>query len=242
MQTDPLNPRPRLSIIIPFHNEAGNAGPLLRETRQLLPEAEVIAVDDGSTDRTFAEIAEISGVKVLQHPANFGQSAALWSGLRAAEGELLVLLDGDGQNDPRDILPMLAQAGPGRMVCGVRVRRADSAWRIFCGGMANAWRNFFLRDGLSDAGCTLKILPRAILPDLVFFDGFHRFLGALGRAAGLELVEVPVSHRRRLNGRSHYSAHNRLGRGLQDLFGVAWLLTRRRRLREISSAVPASRN
>jgi dolichol-phosphate mannosyltransferase len=216
-----------LSIIIPFHNETGNAAPLLRETRQLFPQAEILAIDDGSTDQTALEIRSVPGITLLQHTTNLGQSAALWTGFQAARGNLIALLDGDGQNDPRDILLLLPQAGPGRLVCGVRARRADSTWRRLCGRLANAVRNSILHDGLTDAGCTLKILHRSDLTHFLYFHGFHRFLGPIARAAGLQIIQIPVSHRPRHHGHSHYSARSRLLRGLTDLFGVAWLLSRR---------------
>lgn len=225
----PSLPAP-FSVVIPFHNEAGNAAPLLHEIHNLHPTAEILAIDDGSTDATLAEISTVPGVTLLRHSSNLGQSAALWTGLQAASSDLIVLMDGDGQNDPADIARLIPLAAPGTLVCGVRTQRADSLWRGLCGTSANFFRNLLLRDGLSDSGCTLKVLHRDDLHRFIFFNGFHRFLGAIARAGGIRLLQIPVSHRPRQHGRSHYSARGRFLRGLADLLGVLWLLSRRKSL------------
>jgi len=225
-----------LSVVIPLHNESGNIAPLVAEIRLALTEIshEILLVNDGSTDGTLTECQALSGVRVISHCKACGQSAALLTGIRAAEGEWVVTLDGDGQNDPVDI-PMLWQramvfdaAGSRVMVMGERTRRRDSAARRYMSRAANWVRESLLHDGVRDTGCSLKIFRRADFLALPFFDHMHRYLPALMRREGVTTHAFPVNHRARQRGISKYGFWDRLWVGIADLIGIWWLLQRRK--------------
>lgn len=199
---------------------------VLREVRACCPTAEIVAVDDGSSDGTRSLIAAEPGVTLVALPRNLGQSAALYAGLLRARHEVCVMLDGDGQNDPHDIPAVVAALAAADLVCGYRVRRQDTWRRRVASRVANRIRRVILRDGIRDTGCSLKAMRRAHVGCLVPFNGMHRYLPALLGNAGLRVVEVPVNHRPRLRGVSKYTIGGRAWRGLRDLIGVAWLLSR----------------
>lgn len=216
-----------LSIVVPFYNEEECARQVLLEIREAQPEAEVIAVDDGSTDGTAAVLSGVDGVRIISFANNRGQSAALYAGLRAASGELIAMMDGDGQNDPRDIASLLAALRNSDVAYGVRSNRRDSPARVLAGRLANAIRRFVLGDSASDTGCSLKAIRREHVKYLVPFNGLHRYLPAFFARSGLRAVEIPVNHRPRTTGVSKYTLGGRALRGLWDLVGVRWLLARR---------------
>ncbi|MFQ3671705.1 MAG: glycosyltransferase family 2 protein [Verrucomicrobiia bacterium] len=218
---------PKISIVIPFFNEEENVTAVLREIREKVPEAEIVAVDDGSTDRTAELIRAEPGVTGLFFPRNLGQSAALYGGLYRATGEWLVMMDGDGQNDPADIPALVEAMSRADFVCGYRRKRNDSWQKRVASRIANGIRSRVLGDGCRDTGCTLKAIRREHLQHLVPFNALHRFLPALLRSAGLSMVEVPANHRARRFGVSKYTVAGRAWRGLRDLLGVRWLLSRR---------------
>lgn len=215
-----------ISIVVPFYNEEECVEDVVAEIKEACPEAEIITVNDGSNDRTGELLEKISGIRVLHFPRNRGQSAALYYGLQAATGEYCVMMDGDGQNDPADIPACLRLAAPERLVCGVRQNRQDTAYRKVASRIANRVRRAFLNDDASDTGCSLKVLHRSQVCHLIPFNGLHRFIPALMKRAGLEIHEIPVHHRPRVKGVSKYTVGGRALRGLRDLFGVAWLLSR----------------
>ncbi|MEI6280134.1 MAG: glycosyltransferase family 2 protein [Verrucomicrobiae bacterium] len=218
---------PRLSVIIPFFNESETVRGVLEEVRDVLPDAEIVAVDDGSSDGTRAGIESVSGVRTVVLSRNCGQSAALYAGLREATGDLLAMMDGDGQNDPADLPRMIGALARGDVVYGVRVRRQDTLMRRFASRFANALRRAVLGDRARDTGCTMKVIRRAHRDLLVPFNGLHRFLPAFFERAGLTAVEVEVNHRPRRAGTSKYTIGGRALRGAWDLIGVRWLLSRR---------------
>ncbi len=217
------------SIIIPFYNEEACVRSVLDEVRACQPDAEIIAVDDGSRDGTWAVICGTKSVKGLRLTQNRGQSAAMYAGMRAASSELIVLMDGDGQNDPADIekLVDLLQQGNWDVVCGRRVKRRDTWSRRIASKSANAIRRSILNDGISDTGCSLKAFRREHVELLVPFNGLHRYLPAIFKHANLRITEIPVNHRARTLGVSKYTNWNRALRGIYDLFGVRWLLNRK---------------
>jgi dolichol-phosphate mannosyltransferase len=228
---------PRVSVVIPMRNEAPNIAPLVAEIELALADVphEIICVDDGSTDDTalaLAEAARAAPVRARRHRTSCGQSAAVITGVKAARGEWIATLDGDGQNDPADIPALLAAAGregPRVLIAGHRVNRKDSAVKRVTSRHANRIRAWLLRDATPDSGCGLKVFPRALFLELPHFDHMHRFLPALAMRAGARVVSVPVNHRPRLRGTSNYGTLDRLAVSLSDVLGVAWLQRRGKR-------------
>lgn len=226
-----------LSIVIPVYNEADNITALLQEIRQALasrPDYEVIVVDDCSTDNTNTQLqalrAEISQLRVIRHTENSGQSMALITGVRNARADWIATLDGDGQNDPADILNLL-QARDEKLdaiclIAGIRRRRQDSWVKRMSSRIANAVRGGLLGDHFPDTGCGIKLFPRQAFLDLPHFDHMHRFLPTLFQRQGWGVVGVNVGHRPRMAGTSKYGTFDRLRVGVVDLFGVMWLLRR----------------
>lgn len=226
-----------LSVVIPVHDEEANIGPLVAETLAALhPHGafEIVCVDDRSADRTLAVLRELARevpqFRALAHSRRRGQSAAIRTGVKAARGAWIATMDGDGQNDPRDIPRLLAQrdASPPavKLLAGWRVDRKDSGSKRWASRWANRIRAAALRDRTPDTGCGIKLFERAAFLDLPYFDHMHRYLPALMQRAGWTTVSVPVSHRPRLAGRSKYGNLSRAAAGLWDLLGVAWLLRR----------------
>ena len=221
--------RPVVSVIVPLFNEEENVPILQQELAAALRGIphEIIFVDDGSTDRTLERLARTPETRVLHFEKNAGQSAAMYAGANAARGATVVLIDGDLQNDPADILKLLAEIERGAdLVCGYRARRKDTVVKRLTSRIANFVRSRFTKDGVRDTGCTLKAMRRECVRTLVPFKGMHRFIPALVKGAGYRLVEVPVNHRARQFGTSKYGLGNRAVRATVDMFGVRWLLSR----------------
>lgn len=220
---------PDFSIVIPLYNEAGNVALLQKEIRTALPgrNYELILVDDGSTDDTVARVELSPEVRLLEFRQNAGQSAAMIAGMQAASAPVVVLLDGDLQNDPADIPTLLAEIDKGAdLVCGYRRRRKDTVVKRLTSRIANFVRSRFVGDGIRDTGCTLKAMRKECVSSLVPFKGVHRFIPALVKNAGYTLVEVPVNHRPRQFGVSKYGLGNRALRATMDMIGVRWLQSR----------------
>ncbi|HEY3011671.1 MAG TPA: glycosyltransferase family 2 protein [Gemmatimonadales bacterium] len=230
---------PELSVVVPVHNEIDNLAELVAEIRGALDgrvDYEVIYVDDGSDDGTAGRLSvlasEFSRLRIVRHRQRAGQSAAIVSGVRAARGGWVATLDGDGQNDPADILPLLAAirdpaAPPAlRLVIGERRRRRDRWDKRVAGRIANTVRAGVLGDATPDTGCGIKLFSRDAFLAVPQFDHMHRFLPALFLHSGWQVASVPVSHRPRRYGRSHYGVVDRLWVGIVDLAGVLWLQRR----------------
>jgi len=229
---------PALSIVVPVFDEAENILPLISEIEAALTGVglgyEIVYVDDGSRDETWQRLAEAqarcSRLRIVRLRRRCGQSAAIVAGVGAARAPLIALLDGDGQNDPADIPRLLdtlpAGVSPAPLVAGVRRNRQDDRLRRLSSWIANGLRGWILNDGIPDTGCSLKLFERAAFLRLPVFDHMHRFLPALFRRQGLDVIVVPVGHRPRTRGRSKYGVMNRLWVGIVDLFGVMWLQRR----------------
>ena len=225
---------PAVSVVIPLYNEQGNIAELQRELATALAaiDHEIILVDDCSQDETVARIARGPQVRVIEFAQNAGQSAALFAGIHAARGDVIVLLDGDRQNDPADIPKLLAGIESGAdLVCGYRANRKDTAFKRLQSRVANFVRSRFTGDGVRDTGCTLKAMRRECRDALVLFRGMHRFIPALIKGRGYRLAEVPTNHRPRLAGVSKYGFGNRAWQATCDMFAVKWLLSRQVRIR-----------
>ena len=221
---------PAVSVVVPVFNEEESIGILQSELRDALKghDYEIIFVDDGSVDRTVERIQPQENVRVIRFEKNTGQSAAIYAGLKAVRGTTAVLIDGDLQNDPRDIPKLLAEIARGAdLVCGYRAERRDTVVKRLTSRIANTIRSRYTKDGVRDTGCTLKAMRRECVDALVPFKGMHRFIPALVKGAGYSLVEIPVNHRRRQFGESKYGLGNRALRATIDMFGVRWLLSRR---------------
>jgi dolichol-phosphate mannosyltransferase len=206
--------QPRYSVIIPFFNEAGNVLPLLTGVSNLLDSlgapAEILLIDDGSTDGTPDELAratrDVAACRVIRFAQNRGQAAALLEGLHQSRGEYILTLDGDGQNDPADLsrLLPLVTGGQADLVCGIRTPRHDSTVRRVMSRVANAVRRRVLADGLQDAGCQSRVFRREIITALQPSPFLQAFLPAMVAAAGFRIAELPVRHHPRLRGKSKY--------------------------------------
>jgi len=221
---------PQVSVIVPLFNEEENVPILQAELRAALRsiDHEFIFVDDGSADQTVERIENAPNLRVIRFEKNAGQSAAMYAGLQAARGAIVVLIDGDLQNDPADIPKLVDEISRGAdLVCGYRALRRDTRVKRLTSRIANAVRSRYTKDGVRDTGCTLKAMRRECVGALFPFKGMHRFIPALIKDAGYQLVEIPVNHRPRRFGQTKYGLGNRAVRATVDMFGVRWLLSRR---------------
>ncbi|HYM17217.1 MAG TPA: glycosyltransferase family 2 protein [Micropepsaceae bacterium] len=230
-----------LSVVVPVKDEAGNVAPLAREIAAALeggPDYEMIFVDDGSTDTTVDELRGLRPalpVRVLKHSRNLGQSRALRTGIRAARSDVIVTLDGDGQNDPTDIPKLLslfrseASRTSFAMVAGERAKRRDNFSKRLASRIGNGLRRRLLGDNANDTGCGLKVFRRDAFLALPYFDHMHRYLIALMLREGLEVRFMAVNHRPRGRGHSKYGVLDRAFVGASDLLGVMWLKRRFRK-------------
>lgn len=223
-----------LSVVIPVYDEEESVIPLARAVNKVLGglggPSEIIFVDDGSTDRTFVRLKDLQGemsrLRVIRLRGNFGQTAALAAGFDLAQGEVVVTLDGDLQNDPADIPALLAKLEEGfDVVSGWRRERRDPFWtRRLPSRLANTLISRITGVRLHDYGCMLKAYRQPIVKDLALYGEMHRFLPALARWVGASVAEVPVSHQPRRHGRSKYGLGRTL-RVLLDLFTVKFLMS-----------------
>lgn len=239
-----------VSIVIPAKNEAENIATLLDGINAALAGldgAEVIVVDDASTDATAevvrARMASDPGLRLIRHDRSGGQSAAVHSGVRAARGAIVCTLDGDGQNPPEELPKLWALLlAPGSerigIVAGQRVGRQDTLSKRLASRFANGLRARILKDGTRDTGCGLKGFRREGFLALPYFDHMHRYLPALFARDGWQVAHVDVAHRPRGAGRSNYSNIQRALVGVVDLAGVAWLLRRRKKARPTEEERP----
>jgi len=244
----------RIAVVIPAYNEAGNIGRLIEETVAAVPPAtlqEIVVVDDASDDGTGEEVKALiprhKALRYLRHARRAGQSAALRSGVAAATAPVIATMDGDGQNDPADIMRLLAKLGPEdgepAMVAGLREGRKAAGSRKLASRFANWIRDRVLADGCPDTGCGLKIYRRDDYLALPYFTSMHRYLPAFYLTYGHEIAYEPVNDRPRLRGASKYTNLGRALIGLYDLVGVSWLRKRTSRppiVEDVSGATAAS--
>ena len=227
----------RISVVIPAFNEEGNIGRLIAETFAQVPESalgEVIVIDDASDDGTGAEIKGLLGqyphLRYLRHGQRAGQSAALRTGVLAARYAVIATMDGDGQNDPADIMPLAGRLGSEdhepAMAAGIRAGRKGPGSRKAASRFANWLRDKVLADGCPDTGCGIKLFRRQAFVELPFFTTMHRYLPALFLTYGHEIAYEAVNDRPRLRGASKYTNLGRALVGIYDLVGVGWLRKR----------------
>jgi len=226
-----------LSIIIPVKDEGENIDILGNEINMAMENVtlpwECIWIDDGSTDTTVGELKKLSACdarhRLVILARNFGQSAALSVGFQNATGDILVTLDGDGQNDPADIPRLIEklQKHGADMVNGVRQKRHDSFIRKISSRIANNFRDWVTGDSVTDVGCSVRVFKRECVKGIPVFKGMHRFLPTLVRMQGYtHIMESLVNHRPRVRGKTKYGIQNRLWVGLADLAAVKWMQSR----------------
>lgn len=240
---------PWLSLVIPVFSEAESLDPLWAELHPVLQGLgkpyEVIFVDDGSRDGSRETLLTLRSrhpeVRLVALRWNAGETAATDAGFRAARGEVIVTMDADLQNDPKDIPLLLDHLPAWDAACGWRVSREDSWVRRTSSRIANSVRNAVTGDTVRDSGCTFRAIRRECLAGIRLYAGFHRFLPTLLRLEGYRVTEVPVNHRPRRFGQSKYGIRNRLFRGLYDLFVVRWMRDRRLRYEAVEEGSSPSR-
>jgi glycosyltransferase involved in cell wall biosynthesis len=226
-----------VSVIVPIKDEAESIRALADEITQAMDAVpfswECLWVDDGSTDGSLDILMDIHETRPERHhylslDKNYGQSAALYAGFRAASGRIFATLDGDLQNDPREIprLLTLLERGKADMVNGIRLNRRDGSVRRICSRIANGFRNSITKEQIVDVGCSLRVFYRDCVEEIPVFTGMHRFLPTLARMSGFQIIEVVVDHRPRSFGQTKYGINNRLWAGLLDCFAVRWMQAR----------------
>ncbi len=220
-----------LSVVIPVYNEAENVPPLLDQLKAALADwpgnVEFLFVDDGSTDQTIELLKHAqetdSRIRVAHFRRNLGQTAAMAAGFHLAQGSWVVTLDGDMQNDPAEIPRLADMLRDWDVVCGVRARRQDTAWKRLSSRIGNGFRNWATGDDIIDTGCTLKAYRKECLERLELYRGMHRFLPTLLKMRGCTVTQVPVKHHPRLHGKTKYGTWGRLVKGLGDVWAVRWM-------------------
>jgi len=230
-----MNDQFTLSIVIPVFNEQDNLLPLYKELTGVLGKLElayeIIFVDDGSTDKSFQELSNIhagdKSVRVIQFRRNFGQSAAFAAGFDTAQGNLILTLDADGQNDPNDIPKLLDTMREGNydFVIGWRVNRKESFIRRLLSKAANKIISRSTLLEIHDRGCSLKLFKLETVKNIRLYGQLHRFLPELASSIGVKIAEIPVNDRMRKSGKSKYGSISRTPRVVLDLITVSYLLT-----------------
>lgn len=212
-----------LSVIIPGYNEEANIQPLYNQLKPVVDNMgahEIIFVDDGSTDATFAKIQQLhnqdESVRCVRMRRNFGQTPAILAGFRAARGDVVVTMDADLQNDPADIPQLVGQLGELDVVSGWRRDRQDTVGKKIASKVSNWLARQLTNLGLHDFGCTLKAYKSECLEDLELYGEMHRYIPAILAWQGFRIGEVPVQHHERQHGQTKYGLP-RLLRGVFDL-------------------------
>src|SRR5260370_34081737 len=227
-------PAPDVSLVVPVYNERENLGALVAEIAAAFAgrRYEIVAVDDGSTDGSLAELKRLKSahpeLHIVAFEGNTGQSAAFVAGIPAARGRAIVTLDADLQNDPADVPALLVELERSGAACvaGYRANRRDTAWKRLQSRIANGVRNWLTAGTIRDTGCSLKAFPADAVRALPAFNGMHRFLPTVIPRDGGGVTGVPGRHRPRPFGKTKYGMWNRVFRALRDAFGVRWLLRR----------------
>ncbi|WP_231731723.1 glycosyltransferase family 2 protein [Sphingomonas sp. CCH5-D11] len=225
-------PEPDFSVVVPLYNEEENVALLHRAVTDALAQDprtfELVLVDDGSRDGTLARAAALVAtderVRVVEFARNYGQTAAMAAGIHHARGRVIVTMDGDLQNDPRDIPAMLDLLEQGHdMVAGWRRKRQDEGKRMFVSKVANRIINGLLGVSVRDSGCSLKCYRRELIQSLPFYGEMHRFIPALSQMAGARIKQVEVRHHPRRFGTSKYG-FSRIYKVALDIVSIRFLL------------------
>lgn len=228
-------PSPYLSVVIPVFNEEDNLRLLTAELTGVLQSLnkswEILFIDDGSTDGSVHVLKGLQEqsplVRVITFKKNCGQTAAFDAGYKAVRGEVIITMDADLQNDPRDIPKLLDKISQYDAVCGWRHQRNDPLIKRFSSAVANYIRNKLSDETIADVGCSLKAFRSDLVKKLKLYNGMHRFFPTLIKMEGGRVIEVKVKHRPRKYGSSKYNIRNRMVRSFIDLLAVRWMKKRR---------------
>tara|TARA_B100000579_G_C22689272_1_gene784195 strand:+ start:87 stop:788 length:702 start_codon:yes stop_codon:yes gene_type:complete len=229
------------SLIIPVFNEGKNITNLVYEIYDSLKnhkDFEVILVNDYSNDNTLLEIDELKSnfpIKIINNKKNYGQSYSIKEGISKSKYDIIITIDGDGQNNPKDIPSLLKvyfNNNEIKLVGGIRNKRKDSNIKLISSKIANTIRSNVLKDNCQDTGCSLKVFDKRIFLNFPFFDGIHRFLPALFKGYGYKTTFINVDHRPRLYGKSNYGTVGRLFKGVLDLIRVVIIVKKFKRNRD----------
>ena len=220
------------SVVIPLYNEADNINQLITEIDTSLikhNEYEIVLVNDCSMDNTLEVIKKIKNkkIKILNNSTNKGQSFSIHYGVKNSLYNIIITLDGDGQNDPADIpnlLKFFLDNPNFKLVGGIRTKRKDNFIKIISSKIANKIRSKIFNDDCADTGCSLKVFDKKIFLSFPYFDGIHRFLPALFKGFGFQTKFLSVNHRKRKYGVSNYGTLKRLIKGIRDIFKVKKIL------------------
>ena len=199
-----------LSVVIPVYNEEKNVGDLISAVQKCLEgiDYELILVDDNSVDNTLTNCLakKNARIKILSFDRNYGQSTAIKAGLDYASGSTIAILDGDLQNDPADLPEMYRLLISQRvdMVQGYRRDRHDNLAKKIPSIVANTWIRWAFKSDVHDVGCSLKVFNRKLIPQLLYFDGFHRYMALIAQVSRFKVIETVVKHHPRINGKSKY--------------------------------------
>ena len=223
----------QISIIIPVYNEEKNIYALVEELFKYLDNNiifEIIIVNDKSIDNTEKILSNISEnfnyIKIINNKLNYGQSFSIKNGINNSKFDTILTIDGDGQNNPKNIPMMIEEYFSDddlKLLGGIRKNRKDSLIKIISSKIANFIRSLILNDNCVDTGCSLKIFHKNTFQLFPFFDGIHRFLPALFKGYGKKTKFVNVDHRKRKYGKSSYGTLMRLIKGLRDIVKVYFI-------------------
>lgn len=214
----------KYSIIIPVYNEEKNVTELYLRLKKVFNNIgdsfEIIFIDDGSQDKTQESLSTLSPIKIIKFRKNFGQTAALDAGIKEAQGEYIITIDGDLQNPPEEIPKLITEQKKGYdVVCGWRYNRRDALLKKIISRGANILRKIFINDNIHDSGCTLKIYKKECFNNLDLFGEMHRFIPGLLQWQGFSISEVKINHAPRLHGKTNYNS-DRILKGLVDMIGL----------------------
>jgi len=216
---------PKYSAIVPIYNEEDSLVSLHNNIKKALTSLsepyEIIFINDGSTDKSLEHMKSLSPLKIVNFRKNFGQTAALDAGIKAAQGEVIIALDGDGQNPPAEIPKLLAKMNAGNydVVSGWRFNRKDSLSKKIASRGADFLRGFLVKDNIHDSGCTLKAYKKECFDGIDLYGEMHRFIPAILRWQGFRIGEVKVEHKERQTGKSKYG-WKRIIKGFIDMWSV----------------------
>jgi len=223
-----------ISVVVPVYNEEENLPVLIRQIAEVLKPLgktfEMIFVDDGSKDQSRPllkkMVLEYPQIRVLGFKKNCGETAAGAAGIKEARGGIVITIDADLQNDPKDIPKMLDYLKEYDMVTGWRQKREDAWIKRITSKIANRIRNSLSGEEIQDSGCTFRAYKRECLQEIKLYKGMHRFIPTLVKMEGFRVIEIPIAHHPRKFGVSKYSTWNRMWRAFIDLLAVKWMKSR----------------